>query len=216
MKLVRSYLLFTPLLYRILMLLIMPVAVLIFAIFFCVDAILATILSAMILCCVEIIADYWVFGGICTKEFPGLEFLKSSVRGRKIFRSAVTGDCVRKLIWSLVLVAGPAVMMVLFGDSEDAGIGSAMQIVASLASGLLAYSTIQLFQFIARHLINFALSMLMAYVSATAGTLLAVAAVVWSPVGMLLIGVVFSILLTAFTIWDLNRRMEGSYYDRTM
>ena len=32
MKLVRSYLLFTPLLYRILMLLIMPVAVLIFAI----------------------------------------------------------------------------------------------------------------------------------------------------------------------------------------
>lgn len=65
--------------------LIMPVAVLIFAIFFCVDAILATILSAMILCCVEIIADYWVFGGICTKEFPGLEFLKSSVRGRKIF-----------------------------------------------------------------------------------------------------------------------------------
>ena len=216
MKLVRSYLLFTPLLYRILMLLIMPVAVLIFAIFFCVDAILATILSAMILCCVEIIADYWVFGGICTKEFPGLEFLKSSVRGRKIFRSAVTGDCVRKLIWCLVLVAGPAVMMVLFGDSEDAGIGSAMQIVASLASGLLAYSTIQLFQFIARHLINFALSMLMAYVSATAGTLLAVAAVVWSPVGMLLIGVVFSILLTVFTIWDLNRRMEGSYYDGTM
>ncbi len=216
MKLVRSYLLFTPLLYRILILLVMPVAVLIFAIFFCVDAILATIMSAMILCCVEIIADYWVFGGICTKEFPGLEFLKSSVRGRKIFRFAVTGDCVRKLIWCLVLVAGPAVMMVLFGDSEDAGIGSAMQIVASLASGLLAYSTIQLFQFIARHLINFALSMLMAYVSATAGTLLAVAAVVWSPVGMLLIGVVFSILLTAFTIWDLNRRMEGSYYDRTM
>ena len=33
---------------------------------------------------------------------------------------------------------------------------------------------------------------------------------------VLLIGVVFSILLTAFTIWDLNRRMEGSYYDGTM
>ena len=215
MKLVRSYLLFTPLLYRILMLLIMPVAVLIFAIFFCVDAILATILSAMILCCVEIIADYWVFGGICTKEFPGLEFLKSSVRGRKIFRSAVTGDCVRKLIWSLVLVAGPTILMILSGDREYAGIGPVMQPIASLASGLLAYSTIQLFQFIARHLINFALSMLVAYVSAT-GDLLAVAAVAWSPVGMLLIGVVFSILLTVFTIWDLNRRMEGSYYDGTM
>ena len=187
----------------------------IFAIFFCVDAILATILSAMILCCVEIIADYWVFGGICTKEFPGLEFLKSSVRGRKIFRSAVTGDCVRKLIWSLVLVAGPTILMILSGDREYAGIGPVMQPIASLASGLLAYSTIQLFQFIARHLINFALSMLVAYVSAT-GDLLAVAAVAWSPVGMLLIGVVFSILLTVFTIWDLNRRMEGSYYDGTM
>lgn len=85
MKLVRSYLLFTPLLYRILMLVVLPVAVWIFAIFFCVDAIIGTIMSAMIVCCVEIIADYWVFGGICTKEFPGLEFLKSSVRGRKIF-----------------------------------------------------------------------------------------------------------------------------------
>ena len=201
MKLVRSYLLFTPLLYRILMLVVLPVAVWIFAIFFCVDAIIGTIMSAMIACCVEIIADYWVFGGICTKEFPGLEFLKSSVRGRKIFRSAVTGDCVRKLIWSLVLVAGPTILMILSGDREYAGIGPVMQPIASLASGLLAYSTIR---------------MLMAYISATAGTLLAVAAVAWSPVGMLLIGVVFSILLTAFTIWDLNRRMEGSYYDGTM
>ncbi len=216
MKLVRSYLLFTPLLYRILMLVVLPVAVWIFAIFFCVDAIIGTIMSAMIVCCVEIIADYWVFGGICTKEFPGLEFLKSSVRGRKIFRSAVTGDCVRKLIWSLVLVAGPTILMILSGDREYAGIGPVMQPIASLASGLLAYSTILLFQFIARHLINFALSMLMAYISATAGTLLAVAAVAWSPVGMLLIGVALSILLTAFTIWDLNRRMEGSYYDGTM
>lgn len=216
MKLVRSYLLFTPLLYRILMLVILPVAVWIFAIFFCVDAIIGTIMSAMIVCCVEIIADYWVFGGICTKEFPGLEFLKASVRGRKIFRSAVTGDCVRKLIWSLVLVAGPTILMILSGDREYAGIGPVMQPIASLASGLLAYSTILLFQFIARHLINFALSMLVAYVSATVGTLLAVAAVAWSPVGMLLIGVVFSILLTVFTIWDLNRRMEGSYYDGTM
>ena len=216
MKLVRSYLLFTPLLYRILMLVVLPVAVWIFAIFFCVDAIIGTIMSAMIVCCVEIIADYWVFGGICTKEFSRLEFLKSSVRGRKIFRSAVTGDCVRKLIWSLVLVAGPTILMILSGDREYAGIGPVMQPIASLASGLLAYSTILLFQFIARHLTNFALSMLVAYVSATVGTLLAVAAVAWSPVGMLLIGVVFSILLTVFTIWDLNRRMEGSYYDGTM
>ena len=148
MKLVRSYLLFTPLLYRILMLVVLPVAVWIFAIFFCVDAIIGTIMSAMIACCVEIIADYWVFGGICTKEFPGLEFLKSSVRGRKIFRSAVTGDCVRKLIWSLVLVAGPTILMILSGDREYAGIGPVMQPIASLASGLLAYSTILLFQFI--------------------------------------------------------------------
>ena len=57
MKLVRSYLLFTPLLYRILMLVVLPVAVWIFAIFFCVDAIIGTIMSAMIACCVEIIAD---------------------------------------------------------------------------------------------------------------------------------------------------------------
>ena len=135
MKLVRSYLLFTPLLYRILMLVVLPVAVWIFAIFFCVDAIIGTIMSAMIVCCVEIIADYWVFGGICTKEFPGLEFLKSSVRGRKIFRSAVTGDCVRKLIWSLVLVAGPTILMILSGDREYAGIGPVMQPIASLASG---------------------------------------------------------------------------------
>ena len=92
-----------------------------------------------------------------------------------------------------------------------------MQPIASLASGLLALQhDTALFQFIARHLINFALSMLVAYVSATVGTLLAVAAVAWSPVGMLLIGVVFSILLTVFTIWDLNRRMEGGYYDGTM
>ncbi len=216
MKLVRSYLLFTPLLYRILMLLVLPAAMLIFTLVFCVDVILAAIMSSMILCCVEIIADYWVFGGICTKEFPGLEFLKSSVRGRKIFRFAVIGDCLRKLTWCLVLVAGLPVLMVLFDSEKYVGREPAVQLTASFASALLTYATLLAFQFIARHLINFSLNMLFAYAAAVVGTLLAVAAFAWSSVGMLLIGIALSVLLTAFTIWDLNRRMEGSYYDRTM
>lgn len=115
-RILKSYLVFAPLIYRIVMFIIMPIAV--------VAAVLCSggafgrvgipelmnfpgttvcIFVMMILPLVEIISDNWLFGGIQSKETEKLDCLKTSGIGMQVLRNALSIDLLRKFLSATVI-----------------------------------------------------------------------------------------------------------------
>lgn len=107
---IKSYLVFTSCLYRLVMFLLLPAA--------CVGACLLgccygggragggiLVLTVLLLPAAEILLDIWVFPGIQRSDPTRLECLKTSGRGRDVMRRALIADMVRKLIFSAAVPA---------------------------------------------------------------------------------------------------------------
>ena len=48
--------------------------------------------GAALMTAVEVMADYWGFGAICAKGCLGMDYLKTSTKGKAILRNALTAD----------------------------------------------------------------------------------------------------------------------------
>lgn len=101
----KSYLVFTSLMYRVLVYFIVPIfmAGIVFvyggALGGAVPIVISVLLSAA-----EIVCDNWLFGGIQAKDAERLDYLKTSERGNKIMRNALRMDIVRKLLTALIVL----------------------------------------------------------------------------------------------------------------
>ena len=55
---------------------------------------------------VDVLADFWVFGGICSKNSSKMDYVKSSYYGYKVVKSGIMADMVRRLVWMTFMSLG--------------------------------------------------------------------------------------------------------------
>ena len=60
--------------------------------------------AALLLPMVETVSDSWLFAGVQNLSYTNLEYLKSSGRGGAVMRQALTVDVLRKLVSSAVIL----------------------------------------------------------------------------------------------------------------
>ncbi len=130
---IKSYLVFTSLIYRIVIFAVMPAASI--GIIFCINAFLirlnldippawpVMVLTSAIIPMVEIIADHWVFGGIQAKRANISDYLKTSHKGMRTVKAALILDAARRLL-SIAFIAASAYVAAASADMGR-GMGAA-------------------------------------------------------------------------------------------
>lgn len=63
------------------------------------------LISALIIS-LEMYMDYFIFGGIASKDTNKLEYLKTSIRGMEILKKSLIGDAVRRFLSISLIVYG--------------------------------------------------------------------------------------------------------------
>lgn len=107
-KIIRSYLAFTSKGYRIAAVICLPLAFLILRVILTLladDPDLYIFLfseDCMSIILLELMADRWIFGGICGKDSPRIEYLRTSGRGEQAIRNALIGDLLRRFVWMMI------------------------------------------------------------------------------------------------------------------
>lgn len=134
---IKSYLVFTPLLYRLFVLLLLPLALVALlawlGTFEGVPPLLSCVLALSLWMASEIVLDQWAFGGIASRAVGQPEYLKSSRRGLALTRTALAMNMVRSLaVMALVLAVGMPLGMWIGGRSLSGGAGSILPMVAAL------------------------------------------------------------------------------------
>lgn len=105
-KLVKSYLVFTSSLYRIVMYVLMPAALV--GISLGLGRYLGEVVLmwvALLLIMIEVVSDSWLFGGIQARDPERIDYLKTSGQGMRVMRNALFMDLFRKLLSGLGILA---------------------------------------------------------------------------------------------------------------
>lgn len=212
-KLLKSYIAFTGAGYRIIFLVVLPLALLVFSGF-----VLAGeqepngLYPENWLWCYmigfEIMNDYWLFGGICSREGSGMEYLKTSVGGTAVLRKGIIGDLLRRFVY----IMG-------FGIFCYAFTGAAQDIVTAM----LAYIVVVAFLNLTRHVMAWQIQLLADVGAAILFWLLAL--MCWLPatirqdaaavlVSELVVCGVLALVTSAVTVWHMTYCVKGSYYEK--
>lgn len=126
-RFLKSYLVFTSLMYRIVMFIVVPI-VMIGAAFLVGIVIMdmgtepeeaSCIVVLMFLPMVEIVSDSWIFGGIQSKDAEKLDYLKTSGAGMNVFRTAIVIDLLRKLILTVGIMGITYCMFRTYRDANS-------------------------------------------------------------------------------------------------
>lgn len=105
MKKIKCYLAFTTGIYRILLFLVMPVAVIgLQAVISEGDSFSGLLTAVALIASAEVLADGFSFAGIASREAGGMEYLKSSARGQKILCTALSVNLVRQLLEEVLIL----------------------------------------------------------------------------------------------------------------
>ena len=205
---VKSYLVFAPLLYRVVMFMLVPM-ILIFYYYLVRDSIAEAglIVVMVMLVMAEIVMDVWLLGGIQSKEAEKLDVLKTSGRGLEVMHSALKLDLVRRFL----TIAG--IMGICYWLS---GIQDRIQLVAvGIYFALIAYIISTLGVLIGRYggtiWINVAISYFAALVVVLSQFLPGLKQyAVFYDLGLGVLTIVVSIVAVRIAM----KKVEGSYYDK--
>lgn len=208
MKAIKSYFSFTPFVYRIFVLVIVPAASCVLECRLMLDYMMPMYLFLMLLVIIEVFADYWTFGGICAKEFRGSEYMKSSAKGKSVLKIALIVDCIRKLLW-LVLLAGVNSLYCYFKTGAPVTADVFQAVIGMIGS---AYCAVLIGNFIGRYIQNYAILILIAYL---AGMVYFGVSFVFliTPFPVCMLGIAAGVGLTYLLIRNVMKKMEESYYD---
>lgn len=208
-KMLKSYLIFAPMLYRLILFLVIPVLLIALQVWLVpADAIYTTAyLVLLVLLSAEIMMDRWAFGGIAAKSVRQPEYLKSSRQGMKIMKYALVVDIVRQFAESLAVVVICAALCVLFGGTF--GVKEAAGSLALLFSGSALISvTHTIVRFLDIPMIN----MWAAWVAGMIFSgiyLIAFNHSSW----MLPVSAVLALVCAVLGVKVILKRLEESYYD---
>ena len=105
MRAIKCYLSYTPKLYRWLVLVIFPIALLALDIIMSANNMAGLALLGLL--CTEIVyeifADNWLLGGVQSKDYTGLRMVQASQAGIKYMKNVVLIDCVRRYVYMALI-----------------------------------------------------------------------------------------------------------------
>lgn len=208
-KMLKSYLVFVPMLCRVILFLLIPVLLIALQIWIAPLDMFYTssYLMLLILMLVQIILDNWVFGGIATKNVRQPEYLKSSTHGMTLIKHALAADTICGFVESVMVVligAGAYVTRVSLPDGKE--------ILAVFTLLFFANALTSLTLLVVRFFDGIMASMMAAFISEIifGGIFLITPhGAVWLLVAGVLLAVVFGTLGVKVMV----RRLEDSYYD---
>lgn len=111
-KRLKSYIVFTPIGYRIAVYLLIPAALTACSVWtgtYMGEA--GLMLVAMFLTLTEIVSDSWLFGGLQNRDAEKMDYLKASGRGLSLVRNALWVDLLRKFLTALCTIAASYLLM---------------------------------------------------------------------------------------------------------
>lgn len=154
--------------------------------------------APLLFCTFEIMVDYFGMGGLCSKEFGGLDYIKSSARGVQYLRRVLVVETVRKIIfYSAIIYAFNYDKM-----SENA-IGTW---ICSLAVGIFGCLAV-------RYISSFSYVVLVSFVGESAFTGIVYAGFNLPPVLMIVVGGVLAVAAIVALHVVCMRKVRLSYYD---
>jgi len=206
---IKSYLVFTSLIYRIVIFLLLPLgAIGVYALMsdFSWGVRLVVIMELLIMA--EIFLDSWLFGGIQSKAAERLDYLKTSARGGRILKTALKLDLVRRVLTAAVIYGICYLMAGVFANGVHIWVNYIYTI-------LVTYTISMLGVFITRFESGIWVNMVVSYVAGI------VALVIWFLPGLTEhVGIyvcVFALLAVGVSVLALKvafKKVEGSYYDK--
>lgn len=207
MKKIRSYLLFTSIPFRIGVMILFPL--LLYGITYLFEEpVLGNIVKISFFAVVEVFFDFWVFGGICSKDFNGMEYMKSSIKGRQILKSALIVDAVRKFLWLAAVVFATYFIFVGNGSIRIQEINY-FYVVSTIMFG---DSFVILGSMIGRYVSFYPIVMLISGVAGTTVCVFCILPVVF-PIPMFILSFLCCAVCNWLNIWNVMRKVEKSYYD---
>ena len=159
---------------------------------------------------VEIVLDYFVFGGSASRETNRLEYLKTSVKGISLLKSSLMADAVRRFLSIAIIIAG-SYFVVVFGQKMDYRYTLLQLFMCILSVYLLVETGLLITRFFANMWINIAVFCILSNVAAAFGVFVFIWNIqIWAAVLLVLVGIGETIIDRRLIL----KRAEESYYDR--
>lgn len=134
---IKKYSVFLPTAYKWVRLLALPIAGLILAlgIFRALPILIFLPLVLSMSALIELVADVWVFGGICSKESLKLDYIKSSFYGNNVIKSGIKCDLIRKAVHTLLSAFICGLVYLYLNEIKI----SVNEILVTVNTGLIVY-----------------------------------------------------------------------------
>lgn len=157
----------------------------------------------------EIMADFWVFGGLASAETGLPEYLKTSRRGIRLLKDAAEVQFVRVFLGHLMSVAAYVVVWRLPSHAAD----GAQLVISATGMAVLGFFCTALGIFVGRYFTTLFAQMLVASLAAMLFGLLLVCLTfpVWLQTLLLLVGVA---VVWKITIGTVKKMGKENYYDK--
>lgn len=213
---IRSYLVFTPFWYRMILFAILPAVLLGLQVVSAVKTGGTWTLIPLfvpVLVFAEVMMDTWFLGGIQEKGSEKIDYLKTSPRGMGVMGSVLILDQVRRIFFSVLLFGLSQAINLLAGGDTGAEVLKLRTLVLAV---LLTYDLSVLGIFVCRFASFLWLNLLCAYIGAIAGVVVFVACMAVpmtvTPlcIALAVIGAGLSVLAVKIPML----KVEGSYYDK--
>ena len=210
MRAIKCYLSYTPKLYRWLVLVVFPIALLALGIIMLANNV--TGLALLGLLCTEVVyevfADNWMLGGVQSKDYTGLRMVQASKAGIRYMKNVVLIDCVRRYVYmALISLTYMAISVGMAGSQIGTN-----DIIFAWNIYWLAGAIVSLIIWLSRYFSNMVAEFLFCYLAGFAYSFLAVTinSAKWGAILCPLLAVVISAISVRIG-W---KKMEGCYYDK--
>ena len=213
MRKIKCYLVFTPFLCRLILFAVVPIALIALQIIMASRqtwdmAMSLNMTIAFVLLEVEVFLDHWTFGAISAREGMQLTYLRTSMRGMKVLKSALGVNLIRQLLTGIVPMLLGFWCRLRMGDRFAVACAA-----GSMAYLLMGYVFTVMASTIARFfdgmMLNLGIAMIAFLIMIWAGlTVLA------APTGVLVVLVPLAVLVSIISVGIAANRMKEGYYDR--
>jgi hypothetical protein len=210
-KMIKTYRVFTMPIYRVLMLLVAPVVLA------ALGSATIGVAAAVVYIMLDIFADYWVFGGICSKYSEKLDYIKSSRRGEKLMRRGMRLDRARSFLELVVIFVLIAAVRKAIGTAVGFAEEFSVEFPPDIIAVLAAYTMSTLALNLSRYAETIQIVMAVTYLAGLLGILLYIGCFYLSVhlpviVPVLLLAVA-AVLVSFFTEKHMMYRIKKSYSD---
>lgn len=209
MKAIKSYVNYTPKLYRILIFIVFPLILAgVTVIMVAYDAPVYFMLSVVgVELFYEIFADNWMLNGIQSREHTGVRLILAAPEGLKYMKNVILLDCLRRYAYLLIMFLAYIIPSLILGRGTY--IMETLFIIWNIF--WLAGALMSLFIWICRYFANISIILLITYLAALAYAILAGIGV-WGKWSCIVYPVV-SLIVSGISVLTGWKKMEECYYD---